>query len=316
MESDYVYAMQSYCLPKYQELFKVIANLGGCILRQQLTRLLFKNRTDYSQADALVKKLLDAKLVKIQYIGRNSILMLTYPVFRYLGIDRTTNLNGTRLKLSALILEKYLRQGVWRQDDPVMALRKRMEKTSALFFRPLGEPHMRQLYALMQAFEERGLDTDGLRYQYDRAEKRMEHGFRKEYSQHKIDLTKEADLYTLERKSIYLTGVKEQENAYGRRELTGIVDMYWISDLSPSQMSEYIIEAKRVIESTLQNDCGTQFHIYSHGAEDKAYTERVYTALEQYPEYVLPDAARQQVTFHFFNTRRTLFGGVSPSAIK
>ena len=60
MESDYVYAMQSYCLPKYQELFKVIANLGGCILRQQLTRLLFKNRTDYSQADALVKKLLDA----------------------------------------------------------------------------------------------------------------------------------------------------------------------------------------------------------------------------------------------------------------
>ena len=154
MESDYVYAMQSYCLPKYQELFKVIANLGGCILRQQLTRLLFKNRTDYSQADALVKKLLDAKLVKIQYIGRNSILMLTYPVFRYLGIDRTTNLNGTRPKLSALILEKYLRQGVCRQDDPVIALRKRMEKTSALFFRPLGEPHMRQLYALMQAFEE------------------------------------------------------------------------------------------------------------------------------------------------------------------
>ena len=38
MESDYVYAMQSYCLPKYQELFKVIANLGGCILRQQLMR--------------------------------------------------------------------------------------------------------------------------------------------------------------------------------------------------------------------------------------------------------------------------------------
>ena len=316
MESDYVYAMQSYCLPKYQELFKVIANLGGCILRQQLTRLLFKNRTDYSQADALVKKLLDAKLVKIQYIGRNSVLILTYPVFRYLGIPRTTNLNGTRLKLSALILEKYLRQGVWRQDDPVTALRKRMEKTSALFFRPLGEPHMRQLYALMQAFEERGLSTDGLRYQYARAEKRMEHGFRKEYSRHKIDLTKEADLYTLERKSIYLTGVKEQENAYGRRELTGIVDMYWISDLPPSRMSEYIIEAKRVIESTLQNDCGTQFHIYSHGAEDKAYTEKVYSFLEQYPEYVLPDTARQQVTFHFFNTRRTLFGGVNPSAIK
>ena len=79
MESDYVYAMQSYCLPKYQELFKVIANLGGCILRQQLTRLLFKNRTDYSQADALVKKLLDAKLVKIQYIGRNSVPLPGYP---------------------------------------------------------------------------------------------------------------------------------------------------------------------------------------------------------------------------------------------
>lgn len=316
MESDYVYALQSYCLPKYQELFKVIANLGGCILRQQLTRLLFKNKTDCSQADALVKKLLDAKLVKVQHLGRNSILMLTYPVFRYLDIDRTTNLNGTRLKLSALILEKYLRQGVWRQDDPVMALRKRLEKTSVLFFRPEGEAHMRQMYALMQAFEERGLDTDGLRYQYARAEKRMEHSLRMRYTPHKLDLPKEADLYSLECKNIYLTGVKEQENEYGRRELTGIVDVYWISNLEAIRMAEYIIEAKRVLESTLQNDCGTQFHIYSHGAEDKAYTEKVYAALEQYPEYVLPDAARQQVTFHFFNTRRTLFGGVSPSAIK
>ena len=32
MDSEYIYALQSYYLPKYQELFKVIAYLGGCII--------------------------------------------------------------------------------------------------------------------------------------------------------------------------------------------------------------------------------------------------------------------------------------------
>ena len=316
MDSEYIYALQSYYLPKYQELFKVIAYLGGCILRQQLSRLMFRGKADCTQADALVKKLTDSKLVKVQRIGTSNVLILTYPVFRYLNINRTANLNGTRLKVSALIMEKYLRQGVWKLDEPAMALRKRMEKTAALSFMSSGEAHMRQLYTLIQAFEARGLDTDGLRYQYARAEKRMEHDFRKEYTCHKLDLQKEPDLYTLECKNIYLVGVKERENAYGRMQLEAIVDMYHVSDLTPAKMAAYIIEAKRIIESTLQNDSSSSIRIYSHGPEDTDYADKVYSALEQYPEYALPDTAREQVTFHFFDTRRTLFGGVSPSTIK
>ena len=317
MDSEYIYALQSYYLPKYQELFRVIAYLGGCIMRQQLTRLLFKNKTDCTQADALVKKLVDSKLVKVQRIGTNNVLILTYPVFRYLNINRTANVNGTRLKVSALIMEKYLRQGVWKQDEPAMALRKRMEKTAALAFMSSGEAHMRQLYTLMQAFEARGLDTDGLRYQYARAEKRMEHDYRSQYDRsHRLCLPKESDLYTLECKNIYLAGVKERENIYGRMEIEGIVDIYHVADLTPAKMAAYIIEAKRVVESTLQNDSGSSIRIYSHGAEDTDYADKVYTALEQYPEYALPDTAREQVTFHFFDTRRTLFSGVRPSTIK
>lgn len=316
MDSEYIYALQSYYLPKYQELFRVIAYLGGCIMRQHLTRLLFKNKTDCTQADALVKKLVDSKLVKVQRIGTSNVLILTYPVFRYLNINRVANINGTRLKISALIMEKHLRQGVWKQDEPAMALRKRMEKTAALAFVSSGEAHMRQLYTLMQAFEARGLDTDGLRYQYARAEKRMEHDYRTQYVQHKLDLPREADLYTLECKNIYLVGVRERENIYGRTEIEGIVDIYHVADLTPAKMAERIVEAKRVIESTLQNDSGASIRIYRHGTEDTDYANKVYAALARYPEYALPDTAREQVTFHFFDTRRTLFGGVRPSAIK
>ena len=38
--------------------------------------------------------------------------------------------------------------------------------------------------------------------------------------------------------------------------------------------------------------------------------------LEKYPEYILPDIAREHVQFHFFDSRRTLFGGVAPSSIR
>ena len=211
MDSEYIYALQSYYLPKYQEMFKVIAYLGGCITRQQLCRLMFKNRTKYKQMDIMVTRLLDAKLFKVQRIGTNNILILTFPVLRYLNINRTANVNGTRLKVSALIMEKYLRQEVWKQDEPAMALRKRMEKTAALAFVSSGEAHMRQLYTLMQAFEARGLDTDGLRYQYTRAEKRMEHDYRSQYDRnHNLRLPKEPDLYTLECKNIYHPGARER----------------------------------------------------------------------------------------------------------
>lgn len=316
MDSEYIYALQSYYLPKYHDLFKVISYLGGCIMRQQMTRLLFKNKTDCSQADALVKKLVDSKLVKTQRLGTSTILILTYPVFRYLNINRTANINGTRLKVSALIMEKYLRQGVWKLDDPVVALKKRMEKTAALAFISSGEAHMRHMYALMEGFEARGLSTDGLRYQYARAEKRMEHDFRTEYSNHKLDLPKEPDLYTLECKNVYLSAVRQREDTYGRPQLQGVVDMYNVSDLIPSKMAARIVEAKQVIESTLQNDSLAIINIYSHEPEDRDYMEKVYAALEQYPEYTLPDTAREQVKFHYFDTRRTLFGSIAPSAIK
>ena len=317
MDSEYIYALQSYYLPKYHDLFKVIAYLGGCIMRQQMTRLLFKNKTDCSQADALVKKLVDSKLVKTQRLGANTVLILTYPVFRYLNINRTANINGTRLKVSALIMEKYLRQGVWKLDNPVLALRKRMEKTAALAFVSSGEAHMRQMYALMEGFEARGLSTDGLRYQYVRAEKRMEHDYRSQYDRsHKLALPKEPDLYTLECKNTYLVAVRQREDAYGRPQLQGVVDIYHMADLIPSKMAERIVEAKRVIESTLQNDSLAIVNIYSHEPEDADYMEKVYAALEQYPEYTLPDTAREQVSFHYFDTRRTLFGSIAPSAIK
>ena len=316
MDSEYVYALQSYYLPKYHEMFKVIAYLGGCVIRQQLCRLLFKNRAQYSQMDLMVKRLLEAKLLKVQTMGTSHVLILTYPVLRYLNINRTPHINGTRLKLSSLIMEKYLRQGMWKQDEPAMALRKRMEKTAALAFVSAGEAYMRQLYPLMQAFESRGLDTDGLRYQYVRAEKRMENSIRNQYTRHKLDLPREADLYTLECKNIYLSGVKEQKNIYGRTEIVGIIDVYLVADLPPAKLAGYIVEAKRVIESTLQNDSGSSIRIYSHGAEDADYVNKVYRALELYPEYALPDTAREQVTFCFFDTRRTLFGGVAPSVIK
>lgn len=317
MDSEYIYALQSWYLPKYADLFKVIAYLGGCITQQQLTRLLFQNKTDCVSRDRLVRKLLDAKLLKVEKLGGNNILLLTYPVFRYLDIQRTAKISGTRLKLSALILEKYLRLRIYNAEHPAMALKDRLEKTSALSYLPTGVAHMRQMHYLTTVFAERGLCTDGLQYQYRRAEKRMEHCFRKEYDKaHRLGLSKEPDLFGLECKNIYLTGVRMRQGPYGKEHLEGIVDVYHISNLTPAKLTSYIIEAKRVIESTLQNDSTALIHIYSHGAEDTAYMDQVYAALEQYPEFVLPDTAREQVTFHFFDTKAALFSNIDPDRIR
>ncbi len=316
MICENVIALQSYYIPKYADVFACIADMGGVIFRQQLCRLLF-GQPDSTTMDRLMDKLLEAQLFREEYVGKNKVLALTYPVMQYLNINRTVKTNNSRIKLASLVMEKHLRQGIYNAECPPLALRKKLKMSSFRKFQPHGIPQMEQLHRLSEIFKQKGYTTYGLKYQYDRMEKRYTYCCRSEYNpDYKLNLTPEADLYTLECKNIYLLGVKETENDYGNKQLQGIIEIYLISDWSPKKTAENIIEAKRTIESTIQNDCTSKIHIYSHDKENPDFMDKVYTQLETYPEYSLPDTARQDVIFRYFDTKNTLFSGIEPSRLK
>lgn len=317
MDSEQVYALQSYYIPKYADLFAAIADMGGTIFRQQLCRLLYRNQPDCTSMDRLMDKLLEAKLFREEYVGRNKVLALTYPVMRYLDIQRPVKTNNSRIKLAALVMEKHLRQEVYNANHPAFLLRGRLKKSSFRKFQPTGLPHMEQLHHLTEAFQTRGYNTDGLKYQYNRMDKRFTYCFRKEYNPDcKLTLPPEPDFYTLECKNIYLLGVKEGVDSYGHNQLTAIIEVYLVSEWNPQKLAKNIIEAKRTIESTIQNDCTSIIKVYSLDKENKEYMEKVYCQLETYPEYSFPEKVKREVTFFYFNTKHTLFSGIEPSTLR
>lgn len=317
MTSEQVFALQSYYIPKYADLFAAIADMGGMIFRQQLCRLLYNNQEDSACMSRLIDKLLEAQLFREEFVGRNMVLTLTYPVMRYLDIQRTVRLSNARIKLAALVLEKYLRQGIYKEEYPALALRNKLKKSSFRKFQPHGFGHMEQLQRIIKVFQEKGYKTDGLKYQYERMEKRFTYCCRKEYnSEYKLNLTSEADFYTLECKNIYLLGIREITNEYGTVKPQAIIEVYLVSDWNAQRLAKNIIEAKRTIESTIQNDCDSIIRIYSHEKESIEYMNKVYKHLETYPEFSLAEMARNEVSFFYFDTKNTLFSGIEPSLLR
>ena len=312
MLSEKEKVIQDYFFNKYEDLLWCIVRVGGCVVQSQMCRLLNNNKSDTHTNTILVDDLVQARILRKRRITANNILEVTVCTLNHFGINHPAEINAIRIKLSALVFENYLTQGYYEKENPAMAMRQQMEKSSMLYYLPTGEAHIRQLHRLYEPFVNRGYSTDGLIYQMNRMEIRRQSGYGYA-SGNKLELPKEPDLFTVSQKNIYLSTVTVRRNEYGSERLTALVDVYFARTWKTSQFVNNLIEAKRVIEDTLQNDSEAIFTIHSHNSANPDFEEKVIKALSQFPEYLTEDEARKAVTFKWYDTSRYIFSNVDPA---
>lgn len=312
MLSEKEKVIQEYFFHKYEDLLWCIVRAGGCVVQSQMCRLLNNNKSDTHTNTILVDDLIQAHILRKRRITANNILEVTVCTLNYFGISHPAEINAIRIKLSSLVFENYLTQDYYTKENPAQAMRQQMEKSSMQYYLPTGEAHINQLNRLYESFCKRGYSTDGLTYQLQRMEIRRQSGFNYA-SGNKLNLSKEPDLFTVSQKNIYLSGVTVRKNAYGSERLTALVDVYFARTWGTSQFVHNLIEAKRVIEDTLQNDCEAIFTIHSHYSANPDFEEKVCNALAQYPEYLTEDDVRRAVTFKWYNTSARIFSSIDPS---
>lgn len=312
MLSEKEKVIQQYFFKKYEDLLWCIVRAGGCVVQSQMCRLLNHNKSDTHTNTILVEDLVQSRILRKRRITANNILEVTVCTLNYFGIDHPAEINAIRIKLSALVFENYLSQGYFEKENPAQAMRQQMEKSSLQYYLPTGEAHLRQLVPLYDSFRNRGFNTDGLLYQIERMEKRRQAGY--SYgSGNKLELPKEPDLFTVSQKNIYISRVVLRKNEYGTEQLVALVDVYFARTWRISQFVGNIIEAKRLIEDTLQNDCRAVFNIHSHSCVNHDFENKVCAALAQFPEYMTADIAKQDVTFKWYDTSARIFSNVDPA---
>ena len=315
--------LQAHYINMYAELFWIILRLGGCVLQQQVCRLLNNNKSDTTANTALIKKLEEAKLIKIRKIGSNSVLIITYPVLKYFGVNRTVKYKGVKIKRSAMILEKYLREGYYKV--PILELKRRLQKTAALSFMVTGEPHLRLINAYTKALLEKGWQVDGLKHQEKILLKRFDYQtkFTLYENYPPLDLGKEAnetDLYNLECQNSFITGIR-MENRGSKKQLIITADIYNILEKNPIFAANLALLTMRTIEGIFadyknSNFVEVEIHVYSHQSYSEDYTRKFYEKLCVAPEFLgQEELARRQVKLTFFDSKTRLFSNIDPSAI-
>jgi len=237
---------------------------------------------------------------------------VTVCTLNYFGIDHPAEINAIRIKLSALVFENYLSQGYFEKENPAQAMRQQMEKSSMQYYLPTGEAHLRQLIPLYESFKSHGFITDGLQYQIERMDIRRQAGY--EYSTgSKLELSKEPDLFTVSQKNIYISRVVLRKTEYDTERLFALVDVYFARTWRTSQFVNNLMEAKRVIEDTLQNDAKAIFTIHSHSSVNPDFENKVCSALARFPEYMTEDSVREDITFKWYDTSARIFSNVDPA---
>lgn len=322
--SDKIAAMQIYFLSKYNEIFWIITRVGGCVMQQQLCRLLNNNLTDTTKNTALVKKLEEAQLIKIKKIGSNNVLILTYPVFQYFKINRTVKINGAKIKRSAMIMEKYLRLGYY--EKPPVELKKRLEKTSALSYMTTGEPHLLLVHKYINILQAKGWCVDGLKNEqeilYQRFDYQTKFALYENYPP--LDLNKEEkelDLYNLECQNSFISGIQFKVLPSGKAQLVILADIYNVYEKDPLSIAKLVLITQETIEAIFADYENSNFakvyvQVYSHMAYSADYEKKVYTYLCAQPEYIGNAAlAKDMVQLNFLNTKTTLFSNIDPCAI-
>lgn len=308
--SERCQVLQNYYLPKYHDFLQCVCFCGGGIIfHSQMSRLLFGNKSDCTAATRLGNDLMEAHIFNQHRIGRNKLYSLSDYALHYFHVSRTPKLNATRIKLSALIIESFLKKRYYEKENPPKSILERLNKSSFMYFSAPGKQQLQQMEYLKNAFEQRGFTTDGIDYQIDRAKRRYE-AFCRDKKPREI-YPKECDLYTISYKNIYLSGVAIKPDAHGKQRPMALVDVYYISDWSASMMGGNIMEAKRLIEDTLQNNALAVFTVHSHEKQPQWYEKAVKNNLANFPEFLTLDDVNATVSFQWYGTKNTLFSSIN-----
>lgn len=322
-KSEQIYGLQSYYTSKYNEILWVILRIGGCILQQQLCRWINNNQTDTTANTAFVKKLEEGQLIKIKKIGNNNLLILTYPVFQYFQVNRTVKINGTKIKRSAMIMEKYLRLGY--HSKPPVELKKRLSKTATLSYMTTCESHLRLIQKYMPILESKSWRIDGLKHQEQILYKRFDYQtkFALYENSPPLELDKEdneLDLYNLECQNSFITGIRF-DILNGKEQLKVFADIYNIYEKDSLSIAKLILDTQRTIEAIFADYKNSNFvevyvQVYSHAAYNIDYENKVYSYLCAQNEYIgNEELARSIIKLTFMDNSSKLFSNISPNSI-
>lgn len=299
-------ALYMYMLQEYEDLVYCIIYAGGCVFQQHMCRLLCDNKPDCMTNNRLVQDFLDGHIFMKRKICGKNVLVLTDKVLVQFGTTSCFTLTATRLKLSALIFEHYLSEGYYTKPDPAKAMRQRMEKSNLMCCLPHGKAQLIQLHGIADLFKQRGYCMDGINDQIRRMEIRMECNLNKTASL-APEVKAHQDLFTLAFKNIYLSGIGFRTDQWGKQRMVALVDVYCVTQWFPSVMVKHLIEAKRIIEDTLQNDAEVLIRIFSYNDINSKYEQKVYEGLAAYPEFLSKEHVQESVIFHWMNLRWGLF---------
>lgn len=305
-------ALFTYFMPKYQDFLQCVLFCGGCVFHSQMSRLLFKNQSDCKRATQLANNLIEARIFNKQRSGKNNLYTLTAFALHHFDVKYPQSLTASRLKLSSLVFESFLQRGYYAKSDPAKAMLERLNKSGMAFFSTQGMQQLRQMLHLKDAFAERGFSTEGIDYQIQRMKKRVNFAILSDNHKGRLDLPKEPDLFSISCKNIYLSGVTLKPNSYGKERPVALVEIYYIGEWLQSIMADNIIEAKRLIEDTLQNDALAIFTVHSHGKRNPRYEQAVKGHLLKNPEFLTPEDINNTLSFKWYDTRMSLFSNVDP----
>lgn len=323
-KEEKIYALQAYYINKYKELFWIILRVGGCIMQQQLCRLMNNNQTDTVANTALVKKLTEAKLIKTTTVGRNSLIILTYPVFQYFGINRTFQYTSLRMKRSAMIIEKYLRLGYYNRS--LKELMDRIRKTAAISYLGTSENHLLLINKYIKILEEKGWNVDGLKKEEEILLQRFDYQIKcklyENYPPLKLNkLQGQLDLYNLECQQVFLSGIKFNPLPNGKEKLQVFLDIYNVNEIFGKRLGKLIINAQRSIQCLFADYKNNNFpeiviQVFSHLSYDKQCEDNLYDYLISEKEYLGNELlARNTIRLVFLDTKKTLFSNIDPTAL-
>jgi hypothetical protein len=310
--------LKRFYIQQYEDVFYVILfGLAGAVHMQQLNRWLNQNSARYHRVfRSIVRRWVDLELVHKIKISRNYIIYPRGAVYNYFGLCFNGLSTSSRLKQSALLMEKYLDDEQCYRYSPKW-LRSRIQKTSAISFLPNGQAHLNVVNHYIQALTPCHWDLTGLNYEAETMRRHVERSISKNHLHRvKNHIANERNLYRYACKNFYISGAKIIANN-DTTVFRVYVDYLYTTYIEMDLLIRRIADAYSFF-SELLYDANNSSHkaeiiltIYSHQKRDRVFEHKILKRLKQNSEFrtMTEERLKELIRFRFFNSEEKLFSG-------
>ena len=280
-------------------LFIIIYGCGGVIFLRHFYELTGK------QDKKLLQRMIDAKLFKTNRLGKSQIVIAKYAVYQYFGLDnKTIKLTSKRMLHSALVAEML----VHTYGSDLNRIERVLRAGNLLYFSPRNSLYfLNRIYNFMELKKSCSLAVlEGSIKEHEKKVNFFE-GSRKGKKE-KLEKSKfnSEDLFTLRSKGIYM------RYADYKGDTLRIYVAYLVSGKGVNKIAEAINKSEKALEEILDGiNIRIYFDIYSLNEKSTLIESKVKESLLKIKSNALKeDYYNDVITFHWYNSRKTLFSGI------